>query len=43
MTPNILIRLFRRHGPWLTPRAWYFVGGFMAGIALVFTFVLQWR
>ena len=43
MTPNILMQIFRRHGPWLTVRGWTMVGGFVAAGFLLATFMFQWR
>jgi hypothetical protein len=39
----VILQTFKRTGPWLSPRGWAMLGGFIAGGMLVFTFMLKWQ
>lgn len=41
MTPKFFVQIFRRHRPWLTLRGWAFLGGVIAGSAIVFAIMVN--
>lgn len=43
MNPNFLIQIFKRHGPFLSPNGWLYVGATVAGVVFAATFLFRWR